>query len=74
MHVRVCIPEHFVSYTVTHATQNIGDGNIKMTEKRETIGVWKDDECIVIDMIQDLRLTEGEGIESTKPHQTCLAN
>lgn len=66
MHVRVCLPEHFVSCMVTHETQNTGDGNIKMTEKRETSGAWKDDECIVIDMTQGLRLTVGEGFESPK--------
>lgn len=42
--------------------QNIVGGYIKMTEKRETCGAWKDDECIVTDMSQDLRLRKGRDV------------
>lgn len=61
MHVRVSVPAHFVSSMTMHGMQDLGDGNIKMTEKRKISGAWKDDECTVTDMIKDSRLKEGEG-------------
>lgn len=35
MHARVSVPAHFVSSMTMHGMQDLGDGNIKMTEKRE---------------------------------------
>lgn len=46
-----------------HGVQDLGDGNMKMTEKRETSGAGKDDEGIVTDMIKDSRSKKGEGTE-----------
>lgn len=68
MHVRVSVPAHLVSSMAMHGMQDLGDGNIKMTEKTETSGAWKDDQCIVTDMIKDLRLKKGESTECTKIH------